>query len=94
MKSYYLKTNPLRKWLVLTAVCLAVFTLTVNITAVMNALLAMSNELHLTPVALQWIVNAYILACASFIIIGGQLGNLFRRRNMFFVDAGFPLFPR
>lgn len=50
MKSYYLEGNPLRKWLVLTAVCLAVFTITVNTTAVMNALLAMSNELHLTPI--------------------------------------------
>ncbi|WP_425278247.1 hypothetical protein [Coxiella endosymbiont of Ornithodoros amblus] len=25
---------------------------------------------------MQWIVNAYILACASFIVVGGQLGNL------------------
>lgn len=89
MKSYYLEGNPLRKWLVLTAVCLAVFTITVNTTAVMNALLAMSNELHLTPIALQWIVNAYMLACASFIVVGGQLGDLFGRRNMFFVGAGF-----
>ncbi|WP_244896954.1 hypothetical protein [Candidatus Coxiella mudrowiae] len=74
LRTYYLKGNSLHKWLVLGTVCLAVFTTTlntmaVNTTAVMNALLAMSNELHLTSISLQWIVNSYLLACASFIMV-------------------------
>lgn len=69
LRTYYLEGNSLHKWLVLGAVCLAIFTTTLNTTAVMNALLAMSNELHLTSISLQWIVNSYLLACASFIMV-------------------------
>ena len=82
MKLPLLMNNPSRVWIVLVAICFAIFTVSFNTTAVANALIAIGHELHLTPTALQWVVNAYLLACASFIIIGGQLGDMFGRRKM------------
>lgn len=87
MKSFYLENSKFRIWLVLTAMCLAIFAVAFNTTAVMNALIAMNNTLHLNATSLQWLVNAYLLVCASFIIVGGQFGDMFGRRRMFLIGA-------
>ena len=71
----------------LSAMCIGIFTVAFNTTAVMNALVAIGNDLHLSPTALQWVVNAYLLACASFIVVGGQLGDMLGRRNIFLVGG-------
>jgi EmrB/QacA subfamily drug resistance transporter len=34
---------------------------------------------------LQWVVNAYALAFAGFLLLGGRLGDLFGRRRMFVI---------
>lgn len=87
MKSYYLENSHLRIWLVLTAMCLGIFTAAFNTTAVMNAIIAMKIALHFTPLSLQWVINGYLLACASFIIIGGQMSDMFGRRRLFIIGA-------
>lgn len=87
MKLPLLMGSNTRIWIVLTAICLSIFTVAFNTTALMNALVAMTNDLHLSPTALQWVINAYLLACASFIIIAGQLGDMFGRRKLFLIGA-------
>ncbi len=87
IKEYYLEGNPIRIWLVLAAMCFAVFTVAFNTTAVMNALIVINDELKFTPASLQWVVNAYLLTCASFIIIAGQLADMLGRRRLFFVGT-------
>ncbi|WP_423063804.1 MFS transporter [Candidiatus Paracoxiella cheracis] len=87
MKLPLLMESKARIWIVLSGICLAIFAVAFNTTAVMNALVALSNELHLSPTSLQWIVNAYLLACASFIVVGGQLGDMYGRRKIFLMGA-------
>ena len=41
------------------------------------------RELGISPLGLQWIVNVYFLAEASFVIVGGKLGDIFGIRRIF-----------
>jgi EmrB/QacA subfamily drug resistance transporter len=88
MKPYYLENSKFRIWLMLTAMCLAIFSAAFNTTSVMNALVAMNDSLHFSATSMQWLVNAYLLASASFIVVGGQLGDMFGRRRIFLMGAG------
>ena len=38
---------------------------------------------------LQWVINAYTLTLAAFILLGGSLGDRFGRRRVFLVGAGW-----
>ena len=63
---------------VLIACCLAMLAVGDNSTAIMAALPDMKGSLQLGPAELEWVVNAYLLTAAIFIIVGGgaadQLG--------------------
>lgn len=76
------QVEPWLMWLVLFGLCVGMFAVAFNTTALMNALVSISNSLSLTPVSLQWAVNAYLLACASCIVLGGQLGDMYGRRKI------------
>ena len=52
-----------------------------NSTAVMAALPAMSGGLHLDSAAVEWVVNAYLLAAAAFILLGGEAADRFGARR-------------
>src|SRR6516165_9829283 len=58
--------------LVLSACCLAMLSVGDNNTAIMAALPAMMRDLHLESAAIEWLVNAYLLAAAVFILLGGE----------------------
>jgi DHA2 family multidrug resistance protein-like MFS transporter len=63
---------------VLIACCLAMLAVGDNSTAIMAGLPDMKASLRLAPAELEWVVNAYLLTAAIFIIVGGgaadQLG--------------------
>ncbi|WOH51804.1 MFS transporter [Bradyrhizobium sp. sBnM-33] len=63
---------------VLMACCLAMLAVGDNSTAIMAALPEMRAGLQLGPAEVEWVVNAYLLTAAIFIIVGGgaadQLG--------------------
>lgn len=61
--------------LLLVACDLAIFAVGENSTAIMAALPNMSTELGLGPAAIEWAVNAYLLASAAFIILGGRVAD-------------------
>ena len=46
-------------------------------TVVSVALPAMSSDLSLSPTGAQWVVNAYVLAMAALVALGGRLGDRF-----------------
>jgi EmrB/QacA subfamily drug resistance transporter len=52
-------------------------------TVVNVALRTMGHELDASLAELQWITNGYMLALASFILLGGSLGDRFGRRRVF-----------
>jgi len=67
--------------LVLIASCLTILSVGENSTAIMAALPAMKGELRLGPATVEWIVNAYLLASAVFIILGGEAADQFGARR-------------
>jgi len=52
-----------------------------NSTASMAALLAMTRDLQLGWAAVEWVVNAYLLAAAVIILLGGEAADRFCARR-------------
>jgi MFS family permease len=57
------------------ACCLAILAVGENSTAIMAALPEMAASLGLRPATMEWVVNAYLLAAAAFIILGGEMAD-------------------
>jgi EmrB/QacA subfamily drug resistance transporter len=47
------------------------------------------QDFHASFGALQWVLNAYMLALASLILLGGSLGDRFGRRRVFLLGTGW-----
>jgi len=78
------------KWWTLIAVCTAIFMLLLDITIVNVALPSIERSLHASFSDLQWVIDAYALTLAAFMLTAGVLGDIFGRRVMF--AAGLALF--
>jgi EmrB/QacA subfamily drug resistance transporter len=72
-----------RKWWTLIAVCVAIFMLLLDITVVNVALPSIQRALHSNFQDLQWVVDAYSLTLAAFLLTGGALADLLGRRLLF-----------
>jgi EmrB/QacA subfamily drug resistance transporter len=72
-----------RKLVTLLVVSTAVFMLPLDYTVVAVALHDIERDLHASFVDLQWVVNGYTLAFASFVLASGSLADLFGRRRVF-----------
>jgi EmrB/QacA subfamily drug resistance transporter len=77
-----------RKWWTLIAVCTAIFMLLLDITVVNVALPDIQRSLHSTFSDLQWVVDAYSLTLAAFLLTAGVVGDIFGRRTVFTVGLG------
>src|SRR5919198_1017417 len=75
-------------WVVLALVCLGQFMVVLDISIVNVALPSIQAELRFSASALQWVVNAYTLTFAGFLLLGGRAADLFGRRRMFLVGLG------
>ncbi|MFM9692114.1 DHA2 family efflux MFS transporter permease subunit [Streptomyces europaeiscabiei] len=47
------------------------------------AMPTIQNDLGFTPAGLSWVVNAYLIAFGSLLLLAGRLGDLIGRRRMF-----------
>lgn len=74
----------------LVVVCLAQFMVILDVAVVNVALPAMRNSLHFSTTGLQWVVNAYTLTFAGFLMLGGRSADILGRRRVFV--AGTVLF--
>jgi DHA2 family methylenomycin A resistance protein-like MFS transporter len=72
----------------LVAACLAQFMILLDTSIVNVALPSIQRDLDVATDNLVWIVNAYVLTFASFILLGGRLGDRFGRRRYFVVGFG------
>ena len=72
-----------RKWWTLIAVCTATFMLLLDITVVNVALPDIQRSLHSSFSDLQWVVDAYSLTLAAFLLTAGVLGDIYGRREVF-----------
>src|SRR5438094_8208418 len=75
-------------WIVLALVCLGQFMVVLDISIVNVALPSIQAELRFTASGLQWVVNAYTLTFAGFLLLGGRAADLFGRRRMFLAGLG------
>jgi EmrB/QacA subfamily drug resistance transporter len=74
-----------RKWWTLIAVSVAIFMLLLDITVVNVALPDIQRSLHSSFSDLQWVVNAYALTLAAFLLTSGSVADLIGRRRVFVV---------
>jgi EmrB/QacA subfamily drug resistance transporter len=75
-----------RRW-ILTATILASSMAFIDGTVVNVALPALQSNLRATVIEVQWVVEAYSLLLAAFLLLGGSLGDHFGRRRVFLVGV-------
>jgi EmrB/QacA subfamily drug resistance transporter len=71
-----------RRWWTLVVLCLSVFLVVVDNTIVNTALPTLAHDLDAGTSQLQWIVDAYTLAVAGLLLIGGALGDRYGRDRL------------
>ncbi len=79
-----------RKRALLLIVCLAQFMVILDVSVVNVALPEIRSGLGFSTTGLQWVVNAYTLTFAGFLMLGGRCADLLGRRRVFI--AGTALF--
>ncbi|MFJ6663897.1 MFS transporter [Streptomyces sp. NPDC091383] len=75
-------------WLVVALACAGQFLVVLDVSVVNVALPSMRTDLGLSASGLQWVVNAYAIAFAGFMLLGGRAGDLYGRKRMFLVGLG------
>jgi EmrB/QacA subfamily drug resistance transporter len=81
---------PERRWLALYLLCLGELMIVLDTTIVNVALPSIREDLGFNETSLVWVVNAYMLTYAGFLLLGGRLGDYFGQRRMFLL--GLTLF--
>ena len=76
-------TAPSRRTWTLAAASLALFLVFLDNTVVNVALPSIQHSLAASTDALEWSVNAYVVAFAGLIMLGGELGDRVGRKRMF-----------
>ena len=79
-----------KRWLALAVVCMGQLMMILDATIVAVALPAIKTDLHFSSSSLTWVMNAYLIAFGSFLLLGGRLGDLIGRTRMFL--AGIAIF--
>jgi EmrB/QacA subfamily drug resistance transporter len=78
---------PRRSNLLLAVVSLAQFMVVLDVSIVNVALPSIRTDLGFSATGLQWVVNAYTLTFAGFLMLGGRASDLLGRRRMFVVGT-------
>ncbi|MGP0030174.1 MAG: MFS transporter [Acidimicrobiales bacterium] len=74
-----------KRRMTLFAMCLSQGMILLDITIVNIALPSIQRELHMSPGLLEWVISAYALSLATFIPLGGTLGDRYGRKRVFLV---------
>ncbi len=70
-------------WLILAIACIAQFMVVLDVSIVNVALPRMGHDLHFTYSSAQWVINAYVLTFAGFLLLGGRAADYFGRRHVY-----------
>src|ERR1700753_449933 len=68
-----------RRWIALAVVCLGQLMMVVDATIVNVALPSIQHDLRFSQSDLTWVVNAYLIAFGTFLLMAGRLGDLVGR---------------
>ncbi len=63
--------------------CLAQFMVVLDVSVVNVALPSIRRALRFTEADLQWVINAYTVTFAGFLLLGGRAADLLGRRKVF-----------
>ncbi len=85
-----LEISARRLSLILILCCTAQFMVILDVSIVNVALPSIRSDLGFSVTGLQWVVNAYAIAFAGFLMLGGRAADLIGQRRTFF--AGLLLF--
>src|SRR5438094_8099772 len=72
-----------RRWLALVVVCFGQLMIMLDSTIVNVALPSIQHDLDFTQADLTWVVNAYLIAYGSFLLVAGRAGDLIGRKKVF-----------
>ncbi|MEV0660742.1 MFS transporter [Actinomadura luteofluorescens] len=75
-------------WAALLAASIGQFLVVLDISVVNVALPHIREGLGLGATGLQWVVNAYSLAFAGFLLLGGRAADIFGRKRVFLTGLG------
>jgi EmrB/QacA subfamily drug resistance transporter len=79
-----------RRWLALVVICFGQLMIVLDSTIVNVALPAIQRDLHFSQANLTWVVNAYLIAYGSLLLLAGRAGDLVGRKRVFL--AGVAVF--
>src|SRR5271154_2292665 len=79
-----------RRWIALVVVCLAMLMASLDSSIVNVALPSIQRSLHFSQSSLTWVVDSYLIAFGSFLLLAGRLGDLLGRKKVFL--SGVALF--
>ncbi|MBV8975522.1 MAG: MFS transporter [Sinobacteraceae bacterium] len=74
-----------RRWIALAVVCMGQLMMVLDATIVNVALPSMQRDLGFSQANLAWVVDAYMIAFGSFLLLAGRLGDLLGRKRMFLI---------
>ena len=77
-----------RRWKALAVLGVAYLMVVLDISIVNVALPSIETDLNFPPEDLQWVVSGYALTFGGLLLLGGRLGDLLGRRNLFMVGLG------
>ena len=77
-----------RRWITLTIVIVAAFIIVLDNTILNVAIPTILREFDTTLPSLEWVITGYALTFATFLIIGGRLGDVYGHRRIFMVGTG------
>src|SRR5512132_1076956 len=83
-------SKPLRHNAILAICCLSLLAVSMDATIVNVALPDIRRDLGASLNGLQWVIDAYTVVLASFLMLGGATADRFGRRRVF--QAGMALF--
>lgn len=75
-------------WAVVLAACTGQFLVVLDMSVVNVALPSMRTDLELSATGLQWVINAYAITFAGFLLLGGRAADMYGRKRMFLVGLG------
>lgn len=82
--------NLSRKWLIVTAVGMGIFLVTIDGSIVNIALPTLVQQLHTDFATVQWVPLAYLLTLSTLLLSMGRLGDMIGKKTVYV--AGFILF--
>lgn len=86
------KNTTLKSWSTAIAVFILAVLVNIDYTAVNTALVTIAKEIQVNLNILQWLLSAYVLAWAGFVIPAGQLADIYGAKRMFLLGVALFMF--